>query len=263
MNFFSFGKKQQEQAGGEVQNMPIVERATQFFGKLQQRADELAAEATESGQLIADADTDPFKRSFAQFKGGIIAQFTAIIQKGSETFSSQIMSKAGFHEVEALSSLFNTWHSHVMGQMTGVFDNIVERDLEKEYADIQAEYTAACERAHCKQCGAKLEIKQFYFMSTYIACSFCQTQNTFDPGTKARMMEHLARPLAELRCKPQYDRYREERNRAGKEAATPFYDTFAKAMTNEMDQLLPGMEEQHHHFYERMMHEYVNHHIAL
>src|SRR3546814_4252100 len=105
------------------------------------------------------------------------------------------------------------WQRHVMGQMTGVFDNIVERDLEREYADTQAEYAAACERAHCKQCGAKLEIQQFYFMSTYIACGFCQTQNTFDPGTKARMMEHLARPLAESRCKPLYDRYREERNR--------------------------------------------------
>src|SRR3546814_9818753 len=112
--------------------------------------------------MIADADMDPFKRSFAQFKGGIIAQFTAIIQKGSETFSSQIMPKAGFHEMTGLSSLFTTWQRHVMGQMTGVFDNIVERDLEREYADTQAEYAAACERAHCKQCGAKLEIQQFY-----------------------------------------------------------------------------------------------------
>jgi|SRR5690606_14182304 len=263
MSFLNMGKKQHGRAEDATPDAPLVERAKQFFGKLQQRADELAQEATESGQLIADADTDPFKRSFAQFKGGIIAQFTAIIQKGSETFSSQIMPKAGFHEMEGLSSLFTTWQRHVMGQMTGVFDNIVERDLEKEYADTQAAYTAACERAACKQCGAKLEIKQFYFMSTYITCGFCQTQNTFDPGTKARLMEHLARPLAESRCKALHDRYREERNRAGKEAATPFYEAFAKAMTAEMDRILPGMEAQHHHFYERMMHEYINHHLSL
>lgn len=263
MSFLKFGKKQQEQAEEATPDTPLVERAKQFFGKLQQRADELAQEATESGQLIADADTDPFKRSFAQFKAGIIAQFTAIIQKGTETFSSQIMPKAGIHEMQNLSSLFTAWQRHVMGQMTGVFDNIVERDLEKEYADTQAEYTAACERAQCKQCGAKLEIKQFYFMSTYIACGFCQTQNTFDPGTKARMMEHLARPLAELRCKTLYDRYREERNRVGKEAATPFYDDFARAMTGEMDRILPGMTEQHQNFYRRMMAEYVNHYMSL
>ena len=242
---------------------PLMERAKQFFGKLQQRADELAQEATESGQLIADADPDPFKRSFAQFKGGIIAQFTAIIQKGSETFSSQVIPKAGFHEMAGLSSLFTTWQRHVMDQMTSVFDNIVERDLEKEYADTQTEYTAACERAHCKQCGAKLEIRQFYFMSTYITCGFCQTQNTFDPGTKARMMELLARPLAELRCKTQYDQYRGERNRVGKEAAEPFYDAFARALTAEMDRILPGMEEQHQNFYRRLMAEYVNHHMSL
>ena len=249
-------------AGGSPAT-PLMERATEFFGKLQQRADELAQEATESGQLIADADTDPFKRSFAQFKSGILAQFTAILQKGNQTFSSQIMPKAGFTEMAPLSELFSTWQQHVTDRMTGVFDNIQERDLEKEYADTQAEYAVAREQAHCKQCGAKLEIKQFYFMATYITCSYCQTQNTFDPGSKARMMEHLARPLAELRNKPLYDRYREERNRAGVKAAAPYYEAFAKGMAAEMDKILPGMEEQHRNFYRRMMHEYNNHGLAL
>lgn len=250
-------------AAGGAPATPLMERATQFFGKLQQRADELAQEATESGQLIADADTDPYKRSFAQFKSGILAQFTAILQKGNQTFSSQIMPKAGFGDMQALSELFSTWQQYVTGRMTGVFDSIQERDLEKEYADTQAEYAAACEQAHCKQCGAKLEIKQFYFMATYITCSYCQTQNTFDPGSKARLMEHLARPLAELRNKPLYDRYREERNRAGAKAATPFYEAFAKGMAAEMDKILPGMEEQHQNFYRRMMHEYTTHHLAF
>lgn len=237
---------------------PLTERAQQFFRKLQQRADELAQEATESGQLIADADTDPFKRSFAQFKAGIIAQFTAIIQKGSETFSQQVMPKAGFHEMSGLSSLFTTWQRHVMDQMTGVFDNIVERDLEKEYAETMAEYELASEQASCKQCGGKLEIRQFYFMATYITCRFCQTQNTFDPGSRARMMEILARPLAELRCKALHDQYREERNRVGKKAATPLYEAFVRAMTDEMDRILPGMEEQHENFYKRLMADYGN-----
>ncbi|WP_299901255.1 hypothetical protein [uncultured Aquimarina sp.] len=44
----------------------------------------------------------------------------------------------------------------------------------------------------CTQCQAKLPIKDNFFRSYYTTCDYCQTVNTFEPGTKARNVEHFA-----------------------------------------------------------------------
>lgn len=239
-----------------MQNNNITDRARTFFTKMDERAEEIMEEAKASGQLVADADSDPFKRSYLQFKGAIIAQFTAIIQKGATTFQTQIMPKAGGAEMISLSQLYNNWHTKVLSMMTHAFDDVEERNLEQEYKEIIESYNLAKDKFHCKQCGAKLAIKQFYFHASYISCEYCQTQNTFDPGTRARLMEHIARPLAESRCLEQYELFREERSKIGAKAATPAYEAYLAAVIHEMDELLPGLNEQHQNFYNRMINDY-------
>lgn len=240
----------------QMQHNNITDRARTFFTKMEERAQEIMEEARVSGQLVADADSDPFKRSFLQFKGAIIAQFMAIIQKGSTTYQTQIMPNARGVDMIALSQLFNSWHTKVLTMMNNAFDNVIERNLEQEYKDIMESYNLVRDKFNCRQCGAKLTIKQFYFHASYITCEYCQTQNTFDPGTKARMMEHIARPLAESRCLEQYEHFREERSKVGAKAAAPAYEAYLKAMIQEMDELLPGLNEQHQHFYNRMINDY-------
>lgn len=44
----------------------------------------------------------------------------------------------------------------------------------------------------CTQCQAKLAVKDNFFRSYYSTCQYCQTVNTFEPGTKARNIEHFA-----------------------------------------------------------------------
>ncbi|MHA7060028.1 hypothetical protein ACWGOQ_0022565 [Aquimarina sp. M1] len=44
----------------------------------------------------------------------------------------------------------------------------------------------------CTQCQAQLPIKDNFFRSYYSTCDYCQTVNTFEPGTKARNIEHFA-----------------------------------------------------------------------
>jgi len=239
-----------------MQNNSLTERAHTFFDKMEARAQEIMEEAKASGQLVADADQDPFKRSFLQFKGAIIAQFTAIIQKGSTIYQTQIMPKARGTEMISISQLFSNWHAKVLTMMNQAFDGIVERNLEEEYQEIMASYNLAKDQFTCKQCGARLAIKQFYFHASYITCEYCQTQNTFDPGTKARLLEHIARPLAESRCVNEYEHFREERSKLGASAATPAYEAYLKAMIHEMDNILPGLNEQHQNFYNRMLNDY-------
>lgn len=261
-NVFNFKKMNGEEGGRDeharANQTALMQRAETYFGKLEARCEEILAEVKESAQLLADADTDPYKRSYLQFKSAIIAQFTSIIQKGSDTFQNQIMSKASSLEMMQVSQLFNDWQSKVVGMMTHAFDDVIERDLEKEYTEMMEEYEAARNAFHCKQCGAKLQLAQFYFTATYLTCEFCQTQNTFDPGSKARMIEHIARPLAESRCKVEYEAYRHRKSEVGQKEATADYEKYVQAMIAQMDSILPGMEEQHRNFYNRLMNDYNN-----
>lgn len=50
-----------------------------------------------------------------------------------------------------------------------------------------------------------LSIKQNFFRSYYQTCEYCQTVNTFEPGTIARNVEHFAvHPLAEEKSLAEY-----------------------------------------------------------
>ncbi|MGO1597450.1 MAG: hypothetical protein ACTHZ1_03395 [Sphingobacterium sp.] len=255
-NLFNFKIPRTETS--KTDGSDLLQRAQIYFGKMEQRAEETLQEVKESAQLIADADTDPHKRSYLQFKGAILAQFTAMIQKGSHAYQTQMLPKAGTMDRIHLSQLFNNWQRKTMDMMTHAFKDVVERNLEQEYAQIMAEYHRSYASCHCKQCGAKLEIDRFYFTATYLSCNFCQTQNTFDPGSKARYMEHLARPLAESRCKQAYETYRLRKSTMGQKKARADYANYIQAMIHQMNIILPGMEQQHQNFHNRLMNDYDN-----
>ncbi|PPL00798.1 hypothetical protein SAMN05444682_10716 [Parapedobacter indicus] len=255
MGFFSSNKRN-DSATEHTTETPLVQRFQSFLDKLNARAKEMYDELQTDAQGVADADTDPFKRSFLQFKAGMIAQFTAIIQKGSSVYQEEVAPKASAEEFMILSQLFNNWHVGVLNMMTTSFDQVIERDLEKEYAEIMKAYEHYKHQFHCRQCGGKLEIQTFYFIATYVSCSYCRTQNTFDPGTKVRRIEHLARPLAELRCRPLYQRHQEHRKQFGPKSASASYKEYAQALIREMNGILPGLETQHQHFYDRLVSEY-------
>ncbi|ANE51694.1 hypothetical protein [Flavisolibacter tropicus] len=60
----------------------------------------------------------------------------------------------------------------------------------------------------CTQCRAPLPVQQNIFRSYYQACEYCQTMNTFEPGTIARNVEHFAlQPIAEEKALKEYFTY--------------------------------------------------------
>ena len=140
--------------------------------------------------------------------------------------------------------------------MTTVFDGVQMRDLEKEYRDIIDDYNQVKEKFHCQQCGGKLEINQLYYISTYITCPHCKTQNTFHPGTKTRLLEVICRDLAELRHHDLKESYLTHRQAQGALAALDSYKRYIRAVTNEMNLIQPGMEKENEKFYERQIFEY-------
>lgn len=253
MGLFNFSNKEKQAENGALQ-----QKLETFLSKLSQRADDLFQEVQANAQEIADTDQDLYKRNYYQFKAGIIAQFNAIIQKGSNTFHTQVAPSAGWDQQMILSELYNTWHTKVLSQMTGVFENIQERDLEKQYAEAMAEYEQIREKFHCKQCGAKLRLKKFYFIDTYIQCEFCLTQNNFDPGSKAKGIEIFVYPLASLRCHHLKEVHKAIVQEKGITAGLPSFERYAKSLIQEMDTILPGLEQQHQDFYNRLIHDYTS-----
>jgi len=251
MGLFNFNSKEKQ-----AESQALAKKLETFLDKLAQRADDLYKEVQATAQEIADTDQDIYKRNYYQFKAGIIAQFTAIVQKGANTFHTQVAPLAGWTEQMTLSALYNSWHAKVLHQMTTLFDSVLERDLEKQYAEAMAEYEQNREKFHCRQCGAKLKLDKFYFIDTYIQCEFCQTQNTFDPGSKAKGIEVFVYPLAELRCHHLKMAHKAIYKEQGADGGLESFRQYAKALVGEMDRILPGLEEQHQDFYNRLIHDY-------
>lgn len=257
-----FGKKHQASPADHQETTDIVARLQVFLAKLDEKAQGLYTEARENAQAIADADPDPYKRAYYQFKIGIQGQFQALLQKANSTYQTQVLPKASMFEQMKLTTIYSEWHTKFMYLMTDVFEGVQLRDLEKEYREIMDDYNEIKEKFHCSQCGGKLEINQFYYISTYITCPYCQTQNTFHPGTKTRMLELITRDLAEYRHQDLKEAYNNIRKEHGVKAAEQAFKTYMRAVIDEMNVIQPGMETQNDQFYRRIVGEYVRHGIG-
>lgn len=255
MAIFDFNKKrntENQSAGSD-----LVKRLETFLAKLSEKADELYRETYMAAQSVADEDTDPYKRSYYQFKNGIQGQFRSILKKGDDTYRQQVIPNASIFETIKLSDVFNQWHTKILNQMTNVFNHVVEKDLEKEYQEILADYNSAKENFHCKQCGGKLVLAKIYYIATYVTCSHCQTQNTFNPSSKTRSLEHIAHDLAEQRSVYLQEEYDKIRQRSGRQAAFEAYKKYQRNVFDELNNILPGMEEPHEKFYQRLIDDYI------
>ncbi|WP_353197394.1 hypothetical protein [Parapedobacter defluvii] len=254
MAFFS-GKKT---SNPSPSNPPedVITRLQVFLDKLGVKADELYQETKENAQAIADGDIDPYKRSFHQFKAGVIGQFQALLQKADSTYQTQVLPKAGLFEQTKVSVLYSKWHSKVLHQLTTAFDGVQLRDLEKEYREIMDDYNQVKNNFHCSQCGGQLQIDQLYYISAFVECPHCKTQNTFHPGTKTRLLEVICRDLAEFRHRDLKAAHEAQRQAKGAQEALDSFITYMRAVIDEMDRIQPGMEQQNEKFYQRLLYDY-------
>lgn len=190
----------------ELQNK--AQRFEVFLTKLRQRAEELQTEVSQSAQMVYDEDTDAHKRSYLNFKLGIKGQFQALRDKASAIFEEQIMpmrdadASLQYREIiRNLQSLLSDFEAEMYARTDAAFASVKEISAESQLKDILAEYEQIKNAFCCSQCGAPLEVDQVYFVSTYIRCPFCQTQNTFVPSSKMRSLEQLSREVGEERHK--------------------------------------------------------------
>ena len=166
----------------------LEQRFRVFIEKLTERAESLAKETRDAMQEIYDEDTDPYKRSFGNFLMGVKGQFNGIIDKAEDVFKQQIKPyEPSFYETQTpegelqekrfrkIHDDFEKWKDKMRDLADSIESHVKEPSAEEKLREIVEEYNAVKDNFHCSQCGAGLEIKELYFISTYITCPYCQT----------------------------------------------------------------------------------------
>lgn len=106
----------------------------------------------------------------------------------------------------------------------------------------------------CTQCQAKLPVKDNFFRSYYSTCEYCQTVNTFEPGTKARNIEHFAiHALGEEAALEHYLHYEElkfqnhvqDSEPYGKEELTPLYQKYVETYLKKRIEIIPDYKDRY------------------
>ncbi len=188
----------------------LIVRFKSFLVKLEQRALELETETIEAGQQINEQD----EIRFIHFKAGITGQYETLKVKAKEIFKEQIEKKSySYHYSDEDVRAHDYMHAHdakiyEASHLLDVFDDKIDSILENIFNQVKvessedklkkllAEYEITKNNFCCTQCGATLKIEKIYFVSAYVTCEFCQTQNTFVPSTKMSLLPDLVREIA-------------------------------------------------------------------
>ncbi|WP_299314379.1 hypothetical protein [uncultured Aquimarina sp.] len=106
----------------------------------------------------------------------------------------------------------------------------------------------------CTQCQAKLPVKNNFFRSYYSTCDYCQTVNTFEPGTKARNIEHFAiDALGQAAALEHYLKYEElkfqnylnDRDVYGKDELANQYRKYVEAFLKKRIEIIPDYQDRY------------------
>lgn len=280
-----------------------------FLDKMEEKMNELGEASIPELKEAYAQESGPIKNVHWRMLNGLIGQYRQMLEKARtveeekihdfyEQVSDEIEFGGRYYELleqfrsdcadrfNRFEKLEHDWIARL--QATGA------NDPEQEYREILEEYERIKDKFQCRECGAGITIEKIYFIATYIPCPYCQTQNTFEPGSRARMLEHIGRELAEKRCAPLLDAYNaaQEKERelyhrihelklgsigAGRAeerkaeeiiatleqerrkliAGTPdLYRRYLRAMFDEWNSIVPDLREQNEKFYQRMLQDF-------
>lgn len=277
------------------------ERWSTFLDKLETRMDELGEAAIPELIAAYNDKNDLYHQVWHTMSSGIKGQYKSIRDKVRDVKEEKInnffrsyIDNVGFDSKHRdllynfrevclkREDLFEEKHQLWIDKINGTEDE----DLELKYQTILNEYEEIKHQFTCKQCGGALFIPKMFFISTYISCSHCQTQNTFQPSSQAQQLEHLGRSLAEKRTahlleaynhaiNKERDLYHQKHNEeishnvdkqqiANLENqrqetiknAPALYEKYLRAMFDEWHKIVPDLREQNERFYESQLRQF-------
>ena len=262
---FDFLKSKEENPPEWLEEMSEnKERWFVFLDKLENRMDELGTAAVPELIEAYNSKNDPYHQAWYTMSSGIKGQYKSIMDKVRAVKEEKINDFFNYHinqvkfdgkyrtllynfredclkRENVFEDKYHLWQEKI--------DATADEDLELKYQNIISEYEGIKNSFSCKQCGAPLLIEKIYFISTYISCTNCQTQNTFEPSTQAQQLEHLGRRLAEKRTAHLLKAYQQENKPA-------LYEIYLREMFNEWNKIVPDLSEQNERFYESQLRQF-------
>lgn len=208
--------------------VPIQERWVVFLSKIEERFQETLTQAAAILPSLLDYrefDTHPFATAWQ----GIETQSKELIAKIADTWHEKV--SPALEEVKEAEEQLVEDEAGGLDKLYEKFYPLyyAERDkglalrgkLDKELKAYEVRTFSAAARKLvakaqeilskdflCTQCKAPLPVKASFFRSYYQTCEYCQTVNSFEPGTVARNVEHFAmHPLAEEKALDEYFAY--------------------------------------------------------
>lgn len=285
------------------------QRYTVFVDKLKEKLHEFATASIIELKELNDNDEDEYKQTYHRMQSAVLGQVDSLRKKAHDVLEEKVTNyrydgnnreqQDLYYELRnACYDTYNELDELVQNYREQIQDTFSE-DLEGKYQLILDEYERIKDAFSCTQCGGKLTIDKLYFTTTYIACPYCQTQNTFEPSSRAKSLEHLGRSLAEKRTKHLLDTYHKNieleqelfqqkhrlemdltfsgRREAGslnesaqaaavqwentRTTSAKLYEHYLRAMFDEWNKINPGLTNEHERFYQRMLQDHQESHF--
>lgn len=170
-----------------------IARWDSFLAKIRERANETLAAAEEGcAQLLDVNGLDPQPMSIAWM--AIENQLHELNQKVEQTWEQKVVpmmgegSEAQREKAEALRRELERQKEDVELR---IFSGAAEKIFEQARVNLAKQHK-------CAKCGAAMKLRQAFFRSTHLPCEYCNSVNTFVPGSTITAVEwfcahHLAR----------------------------------------------------------------------
>lgn len=277
-----------------------------FIEKLEVRLKEFTEASIPELIELNKNDSDDYRSSFYRMKAAVDGQLESMRKKGSEVLDDKITYFKNTTTKEHKDFFYDFRNQcsdrlRVFEELCYKYKDRIEstdcQDFEIIYQNILNEFNVIKNKFNCVQCSSPILIDKLYFTTTYISCTSCNTQNTFEPSTQAKQLEHVGRSLAEQRTAHLLAEYNEapdksralynqirELNRSlnsetdkkciAEKAATiqdlelqkqtiddsmsNLYKTYLRAMFDEWNAINPAMKEEHEKFYIRLLKDKTN-----
>ncbi|HEX7753985.1 MAG TPA: hypothetical protein VF421_01465 [Niabella sp.] len=242
------------------------ERWFVFLDKLEERMKALCADAIPELKAMRQNAVHLFDGNIYQVHSGIAGQLMQMQQKARDTYEEKIMSF--YYQLEQQLNSAGNYSGFAFDfreacqQRSNQFDALLDEyrqqlaramknDNEALYQKILEEHEQIKDQFRCRQCGAPIALDKIYFTTSYLKCPACSTQNTYEPSTLARSLNHIARELAEERTAHLLAEYNE--------AANPDPDQYRKylrALFDEWNKLVPDLAESNEKFFQARLKEF-------
>jgi hypothetical protein len=199
------------------------ERFFTFLTKLEEKMEELCSAAIPELKELQQNDTDPYKRNFARMQAAVLGQLDTVNLKANTIQQEKILNykyelERRTDELNKYRNLITEFNSKCSDRYCYQFKTTLQQwidkvretaveDLEIKYQNVLKEYNDIKDKFTCKQCGGTITIEKIFYLNTFVTCSYCQTQNSFEPSTQAKMVLNFAQELAIQRSKNDSDLY--------------------------------------------------------